>query len=198
MKGKAELTTEFIINTVAPIFNKNGYNGTSLSDITEATGLTKGAIYGNFKNKEELAFAAFKFNVDLVVSKIRYQLAPIDSPLQQLYALVDFYKKYDLHTSAIGGCPILNIGVDANHQNSELLSMVQEVIKKLQYSIEKMIQNGQACGEIKPELNANAYAKKIFSLIEGAVFMTVTMKDESYIQEMMTHIEQIITKEMQA
>ena len=66
MNGKAEQTTRFIISTVAPIFNKNGYYGTSMSDITAATGLTKGAIYGNFKNKEDLAFAAFEFNVDLI------------------------------------------------------------------------------------------------------------------------------------
>ena len=52
MATKAEQTSEFIIQKVAPIFNKHGYYGTSMSDLTQATGLTKGAIYGNFKNKE--------------------------------------------------------------------------------------------------------------------------------------------------
>jgi len=42
-----------------------------MSDLTSATGLTKGALYGNFKNKEELAFLAFKFNVDRVVNPIK-------------------------------------------------------------------------------------------------------------------------------
>jgi len=56
-------TSDFILQRVAPIFNKQGYVGTSLSDLTEVTGLTKGAIYFNFKNKEELAVKAFKFNV---------------------------------------------------------------------------------------------------------------------------------------
>ena len=63
MTTKAQLTAQYIIETVAPIFNKNGYAATSLSDLTKATGLTKGAIYGNFKNKEELAIIAFKYNV---------------------------------------------------------------------------------------------------------------------------------------
>ena len=60
---KAEKTSQYIVETTAPLFNKNGYTGTSLSDITDTTGLTKGAIYGNFKNKEELALEAFNFNV---------------------------------------------------------------------------------------------------------------------------------------
>ena len=52
------------LEKIAPIFNKNGYVGTSLSDITQATGLTKGAIYGNFKDKEALAIEAFNFNIN--------------------------------------------------------------------------------------------------------------------------------------
>ena len=55
MISKSEKTTKYIIETVAPIFNRKGYAATSMSDLTAATGLTKGAIYGNFKNKEELA-----------------------------------------------------------------------------------------------------------------------------------------------
>ena len=41
---KADRTRSYIIEQVAPIFNKKGVHGTSLSDITNATGLTKGAI----------------------------------------------------------------------------------------------------------------------------------------------------------
>jgi AcrR family transcriptional regulator len=53
MGTKSELTSEFIIKTVASVFNKKGYSGTSMADITNATGLTKGAIYGNFKDKND-------------------------------------------------------------------------------------------------------------------------------------------------
>jgi len=192
MNGKAEQTTQFIIKSVAPIFNKNGYYGTSMSDITAATGLTKGAVYGNFKNKEDLAFSAFEYNVKLVVDKIRSELAPIESPLGQLRALVQFYRNYRHHTIDIGGCPIINIGVDANHQNSDLLSQVQDVIQRLQYYIEKMIVNAQEIGEIKDNVEPHREAKRFFSLIEGSVFMTVTMNDDTYIQEMMDHLDKLV------
>ena len=57
--SKAGRTRQFIIETTAGIFNTKGYAGTSMSDITEATGLTKGSIYGNFGNKEDVALAVF-------------------------------------------------------------------------------------------------------------------------------------------
>ena len=59
--SKAERTKNFIIEKTAPLFNMKGYSGTSMSDITAATGLTKGSIYGNFENKDEVAIAAFLF-----------------------------------------------------------------------------------------------------------------------------------------
>ena len=52
---RSEKTKQLIIEKTASIFNKKGYTGTYLSDLTNATGLTKGSIYGNFKDKIEVA-----------------------------------------------------------------------------------------------------------------------------------------------
>ncbi len=196
MATKAELTSEHIIKTVAPIFNKHGYSGTSMSDLTKATGLTKGAIYGNFTNKEELAFVAFKYNVDRVVNQISQELSAIESPLNQLYGLTNFYRRYRAYTIEFGGCPIVNIGVDANHDNPALLARVQEVISKLQYLITKMIVKGQEAGEIKKDADAQKYGRLIYTIIEGAVFMTVTMNNDTYLNEMMNHIDAVIKAEL--
>lgn len=196
MATKAELTSEHIIKTVAPIFNKHGYSGTSMSDLTKATGLTKGAIYGNFTNKEELAFVAFKYNVDRVVNQISQELSAIESPLNQLYGLTNFYRRYRAYTIEFGGCPIVNIGVDANHDNPALLERVQEVISKLQYLITKMIVKGQEAGEIKKDADAQKYGRLIYTIIEGAVFMTVTMNNDTYLNEMMNHIDAVVKAEL--
>lgn len=69
--GKAERTRAFIIQKSAPLFNIKGYENTSLSDIQEVTKLTKGAIYGNFKDKNELAIASFEYNCSRVLVKLK-------------------------------------------------------------------------------------------------------------------------------
>jgi len=60
---KSERTKQHIISATAPIFNKKGYAGTSIADLTKATKLTSGSIYFNFENKEEVALAAFDYNL---------------------------------------------------------------------------------------------------------------------------------------
>lgn len=72
--GKAEVTRQAIIEKAAVIFNKNGYQRTSMSTLTKALGLTKGAIYGNFAGKDALAVEAFRFSVQQVSDRVRVRL----------------------------------------------------------------------------------------------------------------------------
>lgn len=198
MLTKSEHTKQFILETVAPIFNKNGYAATSMSDITSATGLTKGAIYGNFKNKEELAIAAFKYNVKHLMALIANHINQSDSPLQKLLSISEFYKDYYKISKAFGGCPVLNIGVDANNQNSELLEKVRVVIERIQDQVATIIEDGIEIGEISTEINAMQYAKRIDTMIQGAIFMTYTMDDDFYMKDTMNQINDMIIKELKA
>ena len=70
MPRDATQTKSLIIDHALPIFNTKGYNAASISDIVSATGITKGAIYGNFKNKDEVATAAFDRGVEIIMSQI--------------------------------------------------------------------------------------------------------------------------------
>ena len=54
MASKAEETKKFIVEKAAPIFNKKGFAATSMNDILDVTGLSKGCVYGNFENKDEI------------------------------------------------------------------------------------------------------------------------------------------------
>ncbi|MEZ0131178.1 TetR family transcriptional regulator [Flavobacterium sp. LBUM151] len=59
--SKADRTRQFIIEASAPLINKKGMAGTSLSDIMEVTKLAKGGIYGNFESKEEICRESFLY-----------------------------------------------------------------------------------------------------------------------------------------
>ena len=50
---KGQQTRQAIVEKAAPLFNKKGFEGTSLSDLMQATGLQKGGIYRHFSGKEE-------------------------------------------------------------------------------------------------------------------------------------------------
>src|SRR5579871_5970084 len=106
--NKAERTRKLIIEKTAPIFNKKGYAGTSISDMTDATGLTKGSIYGNFSDKDEVAVAAFDHNVQLLRNATLAEMARQPTARGKLLAMLDVYGDIHKMPVAEGGCPIMN------------------------------------------------------------------------------------------
>ena len=195
--SKSEKTKSFIIETVAPIFNKNGYSAMSLSKITQATGLTKGAIYGHFENKEELALEAFRFSVRKVLKDLNIYINKETSPIKKLYNIASFYENYYDYSKQFGGCPILNIGVDSNNQNTAIANLVRSYNTRILEQFSLLIETGKQLKEIKSAVNSEIYAKRFFYMIEGAVYMSYIMKDGSFLNDLSLTIKQIIKQELQ-
>tara|TARA_R110000868_G_scaffold72824_2_gene211731 strand:+ start:1386 stop:1982 length:597 start_codon:yes stop_codon:yes gene_type:complete len=196
MITKAERTTAFIVETVAPIFNKLGYVGTSMSDLTEATGLTKGALYGNFENKEALALEAFKYNSTLLISAIDEKLNAPGTALDKLFHLTDFFRHYDEFTQKTGGCPVLNVGVDAKNNNKLLSAAAKEATKHIEGKIALVLENGVNNGEIRLPVTPLQFAKQMYTMIQGAVAMATITDDRKYLLNTIAYLDQLINKEI--
>jgi len=196
MPSKAERTTAFIIQTVAPVFNKHGYIGTSMSHLTEATGLTKGALYGNFENKEALALAAFQYSSTHLLETITENLNLEGSSLQKLFKLTEFYRNYDVYTAEMGGCPVLNVGVDAQHNNKLLNAAAKETIKTIEGKIALVLENGVKNNELKLPVTPLQFAKQFYTMLQGAIAMATITNDRKYLINTVAYLEQLVRKEI--
>jgi AcrR family transcriptional regulator len=68
---RRELTRTALIDAGADVFAKRGFHAASLEEIAETAGFTRGAIYKNFENKEELFFAVIERRIDAQLSRFR-------------------------------------------------------------------------------------------------------------------------------
>ena len=167
---KSENTKKYIIEKVAPIFNKKGFAGTHLSDLENATGLTKGSIYGNFKNKNEVALEAFKFNFRQLSEKIRLKIEKGKTSNEKLWQFIEFYEVEYENIMNNGGCPILNTAVDADDGNEILKKAVQIAIIKWIKLIENILKEGVENNEFR-NIDTHKFAVKIVSIIEGSIML---------------------------
>ena len=159
VKTKKSLKTRSkIINETSGLFNKQGFLGTSLSDITSATGLTKGSIYGNFKDKEELAYEVFKYNIRNLTSDIQREIADYETQVQKLMTIPRYYRKHYIKIFEQGGCPIMNAAVDSDDGNPGLNKLVQKAIHESYLLLKTLIEEGQQQGEIKIQIESEKYA----------------------------------------
>ena len=172
MRRNPELTRQLIIDKALPIFNTKGYNAASISDITSATGITKGAIYGNFKNKDEVATAAFDHGVSIVLSQITNHVRIQPTAPLKLKAIVNYYAEYVNNPPIIGGCPVLNSSIEADDNLPFLRSKVIRTIAQIKDSLAKIIHRGLLEGQIKKGTDAEKFAISFFAMTQGAISLS--------------------------
>lgn len=193
--SKAERTRQFIVEKTAALFNTRGYAGTSLSDITDATGLTKGAVYGNFSDKEEVAIEAFRHNTGMLLDHMERILGSGRPAAEQLKDITSFYRKNWKRIFARGGCPLLNAATEADDHLPFLRKSVQDCFRSWSTQIEKIIREGMQSG-IFCELDAREYAYTIIMLLEGGILLSKTMGTQRHLLSALDRIDRIIEEEM--
>jgi TetR/AcrR family transcriptional repressor of nem operon len=192
--NKAERTKRYIVEKVAPVFNRKGYAGTSLADLTAATDLTKGSIYGNFKNKDEVAIYAFEHNVRFIVKTLRHNIKRADTQLGKLLAYPETYRRIYKAVIANGGCPILNTSADADDMHKELHAAVLKWIAEWKKTIIQIVEKGKEGGEFDAGTHAPSVAEIVISLIEGGFAMAKTTGEDSFMLKALDEVERIITR----
>lgn len=169
---KSERTRRYIIEKTAPVFNKRGFAGTSLSDIEEATGLTKGSLYGNFADKEEIALAAFQFAMNETKKAMAGMIHGKTSAKARLLAVLRFYATYVFNSPIPGGCPLLNNAVEADDHHQSLRDHVANEIKNVVAFIARLLDEGKKSGEFDTSVNSGELAMLFFTSVEGAIMVS--------------------------
>ena len=191
---RSEQTRRFIIETAAPIFNKKGYAGTSMSDLTTATGLTKGSIYGNFKDKNDVAVNAFQHNIDLIFDFFKKELQAAATPLDKLLAYPRGFRKIYPMVLSYGGCPILNTAIEADDTHAPLRKMAMDVFVRWKQGIVTLIERGIADGTLIETTDPAAAAEVLIALMEGGIALSKVTGEASFFLNCLDTAEAMIGK----
>ncbi|SDP73148.1 TetR/AcrR family transcriptional regulator [Desulforhopalus singaporensis] len=190
--SKKQRTRQFIIKQTAPVFNEKGYAATSLSDLTAVTGLSKGSIYGNFRNKEELALCAFEYNAGAIERSLAEQVRRAETARDKLLAYPLVFRMIYSSVFASGGCPLLNTAVDSSDTNPELRDAVCGRINNWKKALTAIIEQGMENGEFIATGSSAQTAEILICLAEGGYAMSRATADMNYIESSLSEMERII------
>lgn len=189
---KGERTRQFIIEKTAPIFNVKGYAGTYLSDLTEATGFTKGAIYCNFENKDEVALAAFDYNFGRVTEYVATRIRAQENAVDRLLVYPKIYRDFLKIPILQMGCPILNTSTEADDTHPQLKAKAADALQFWKKAIENQVKRGIERKEIKADTNPTEVAVLVMSMIEGAMMQAKVTNRSTELRVAMNYLEKII------
>ncbi|UKB82046.1 TetR/AcrR family transcriptional regulator [Chryseobacterium sp. MEBOG06] len=189
--AKGEETRQFIVEKAAPIFNTKGIAATSMSDIMEATKLSKGSMYVHFENKEVLACAAVDHNMKMLSNQLQKALSKAKTSKEQLLAYIDFFSDPN-HPPLIGGCPLLNFGTEADDTNPVVKEKVNHAIKQGQELLSGIIEQGIKNNEFRADWNSGDFAAVLFAMLEGGHLMSRMSGNNSKMQVIINTLKNLI------
>jgi TetR/AcrR family transcriptional regulator, transcriptional repressor for nem operon len=189
---KSERTRQYIVESTAPLFNSKGFDGTSLAELTACTGLTKGALYGNFEDKDDIALAAFQYSIRKVKEMVKAELNGVSTCKEQLTALLNFYSKYVFDPPIAGGCPLLNTAIEADdYRISMRRVVVRELLQTVNF-ISDLVQRGIEANEFRPDISPKDIAYSIFCAVEGALMFSRVERSREPMDLIIKHCRKIL------
>lgn len=187
--SKGSETRKMILARAAPVFNQQGYVGSSLTDLMRATGLEKGGIYNHFSNKEQLALEAFEYSLSLLEQSMRQALQGKKHALDRLLALLKYFQGIIEDPPVEGGCPILNLAVEVDDTNPILRTRARQAMDKLQETLRRIIIRGIERQELRADIDIETWITTCIATMEGAIMLSKLYQDPVYIRRASSSME---------
>jgi TetR/AcrR family transcriptional repressor of nem operon len=193
---KGEQTRRRIVEAAAPIFNRRGYEGSSLNELMEATGLKKGGIYRHFSSKEELAAEAFDYTWE---AAWKARLLHVDEKANGIEKLKQLVANFvDYRSPVAGGCPILNTAIDADDGNPVLRARVAKALRSWLSRLQTIVEQAHEQGETRPGVDPKVVATLIVASLEGALMISRLQRNDEALRRVQSHLNHYLESDVAA
>lgn len=152
---KAEATRLTILQKAFELIYTNGYRTTSVDDILASTGVTKGAFYYHFKNKDEMGLAVINELLDASTYAVFEEiLHRTGNPVKDIYALMKHLLLESELMTVQYGCPVGNLTQELSSFNQDFANALQQLAQHWQAVMEQCINKGKKAGLLRADVNA--------------------------------------------
>ena len=154
------------MNVAIDCFAKYGYGATSIDRIAKAAGVTKGALYYHFKDKEELLFAAVKNRVGQFERVVIGDLTLLQDPPAALRELAHIC--FEHATISNHRRLIVTLMIEALDTNPRLAAHFREMMQRFRAFLESIVRIGQERGEFRRDVDPARAAEIYAGAVMGA------------------------------
>ena len=154
------------MDTAIDCFARYGYQATSIDRIAKAAGVTKGALYYHFKDKEELLFEAVKNRVGQLERRVTGDLASVTNAARALGELARVC--FDHATKSNHRRLIVTLMVESLDSNPRLAAQFRAMMHRFREYLSAVVRGGQERGEFRADIDPAVTAEVYAGTIMGA------------------------------
>jgi TetR/AcrR family transcriptional repressor of nem operon len=184
-------TRERIQDVAQTLILRHGYTGTSIDQIVELVGITKGAFFYHFKSKADLARALIERYARTDVAILEDNLARAEKlsqdPRQQLLIFVGLLIELTESTEEGSGCLFASYCYESGQFDDEIHPIVTRAILTWRAAIGAKLEAALATRSARSPVDVDSLADLLTVILEGAYIMARVFKHPATLAEQLRH-----------
>jgi TetR/AcrR family transcriptional repressor of nem operon len=176
-----EGTREAILAAAAETIHRSGFRGTDVDTILARAGVTKGALYHHFRDKEALGYAV----VDESLARLTREkwVAPLRDAANPLDALIAVVESTSVAPEEVRcGCPVNNLAQEMSPLDEGFRERLARVFDAWQEGIAAGLRAGRKRGQVRRDVDPEEAATFFVALYEGYISLAKTSRDPNVLR----------------
>ncbi|MBI3605594.1 MAG: TetR/AcrR family transcriptional regulator [Nitrospirae bacterium] len=186
-------TKEKLLEMARQLMQTQGYSATSVDQICEAAGLTKGSFFHYFKSKEKLGKAVLDY---YVLSSYQMILeAPFfkkKDPLHRLYGYLDFMVERFKDPANESNCLLGNFAQELSDTHPEIRTRCAGHFTHLAELFKKTLDETKASYAPEARLDTQSLSDHFIAVLEGSILLAKAKQDKGIIEKSLRHFKQYL------
>lgn len=188
---------EKIITESKTLFSNKGFLNTSINEIMEASGTSKGGLYNHFHNKGELFSAVLKESRKIWREINLDGVDAIVSPTGKIVRILENYRdRYLVDSSDVpGGCIFVRVSLESSDLADQWPEIAREIgagFDRFKAMLRRYLEEARNAGEIRADVDSGDVADILFSAMMGASVMFGVDRSRQNLNRNITSIIQYV------
>lgn len=167
MSGKPQYDESAVLKAAMYVFWRHGYANASVSDLTEATGLSRSSLYQRFRDKEGLFNESLELYTDRVLSRMRSIRAP--TSMASVEALLREFLPKDAEEKRPVGCLISRSNAELEDLTAAGKLIAHAAARQQRQIFIEILTRGQSEGELEEHADPDLLAWYYFGVLQAIV-----------------------------
>lgn len=183
------------METALDLFHRGSFKGTSINQVVEHAGITKGALFHYFRGKNELGYAVVEECIrgQIIETWVKPLATSVD-PISDMIGILDrFGEMMEEQPELIEfGCPLNNLAQEMSTQDEEFRLRLVSLYRQWETALEKAIRAGIDAGTVKRDIDPSAAATSIVALMEGSIGLIKVNRDREHIRKVDSGVRMLL------
>ncbi len=156
-----------VLTDAMRLFWRQGYNATSIKDLTEATHLQPGSLYAAFKNKRNLFIQSLNHYFNDLHTSVVSLLHSNRPPLQRIHDFFAYLLEQTDRDTESKGCLLVNTLLEIPTDDKEINQRVSNMLQTVEKEFCRVLEEAQLKGDLAPTFKPDELAGMLITGIFG-------------------------------